>query len=258
MTDTDPRTGGRRARLGALLARLALAGALLCGAAALLAGPGYRIEWLSLGAGLQTIRWATIGALAGAVAALLGVGLLLHAGARRGLRTAALALLLNLLVAGPPLYLYRTVQQLPRIHDVSTDLDDPPRFVAVVPLRQGARNPVDYLPAAAAEQRRGYPDIVPLRLPQPPAQVFARAERAARAMGWQVVAVVPEDGRIEATDTTLLFGFKDDVVIRVRPQAEGSVVDVRSLSRVGGSDFGVNARRVRRFLQTLATPPGAG
>ena len=67
-------------------------------------------------------------------------------------------------------------------------------------------------------------------------------------MGWDIVAVAPQDLRIEATDTTLLFGFKDDVVVRIRPQDGGSRVDVRSVSRVGGSDVGTNARRVREYL----------
>jgi len=93
---------------------------------------------------------------------------------------------------------------------------------------------------------------VPLRLELPPAQAFERAEGAARAMGWQIVTVDPDALRIEATDTTLMFGFKDDIVIRVRPQAQGSVVDVRSLSRIGGSDIGTNARRVRAILKRLS------
>ena len=80
---------------------------------------------------------------------------------------------------------------------------------------------------------------------------FIRAERAARAQGWEMVAVVPAEGRIEATETTRWFGFKDDVVIRVRPAAAGSRVDVRSVSRVGRGDVGTNARRVRAFLEAL-------
>lgn len=118
-----------------------------------------------------------------------------------------------------------------------------------------ARNPVDYPPGTAAQQRLGYPDIAPLPLELPPDQAFARAERTARAMGWQIVAVAPDALRIEATDTTLFFGFKDDVVIRVRAQARGSIVDVRSLSRIGGSDIGTNAKRVRRYLSRLAAGP---
>jgi len=231
---------------------LALIVGLICGAAALLAGPGYRTELLSLSVGLQTIRWAATGAIAGGVVATVALVLLWLSGGHRRLALAAAALVLNAVVAGPPLYLYWQVQSLPHIHDISTDTDDPPDFVAVASLRKGARNPLDYKPETAAHQKRGYPDIAPLRLDTAPPQSFARAERAARAMGWEIVTVAPNDLRIEATDTTLLFGFKDDVVIRIRPQARGSVIDVRSLSSVGGSDFGTNAKRVRAFLQKVA------
>jgi len=93
-------------------------------------------------------------------------------------------------------------------------------------------------------------------LPLAPPAAFARALDAARAMGWDIVASKP-DTRIEATDTTLLFGFKDDVVVRVAPQGSGSVIDVRSLSRVGGSDFGTNAQRVRGYLKRLADSANA-
>jgi uncharacterized protein (DUF1499 family) len=252
LSDTVAQPSGRRARAGAVLGRLGLVVGLVCGAAALLAGPGYRIEWLSLGVGLQTIRSAATGAIAGGVMAALGLALLWRSGERRRLGLAAAALVLNAGVAGPPLYMVWQLQSLPRIHDISTDTDDPPEFVAVASLRKGARNPLDYKPETAAQQKSGYPDIAPLRLDTTPTQSFARAERAARAMGWEIVAVAPNDLRIEATDTTLLFGFKDDVVIRIRPQAQGSVVDVRSLSRVGGSDFGANAKRVRAFLKQVA------
>jgi uncharacterized protein (DUF1499 family) len=241
----------RRAQIGAALARLAFAVGLVCGAAALLGGPGYRMELLSLSAGIQTIRWAATIAVAGAVLALVAAALLWGSSARRALLPLA-ALVINLLVAGPPLYMYREAQRLPHIHDVSTDTEHPPQFVAVLPLRKGAPNPVDYKPETAKQQKAGYPEIAPLMLDLAPAQAFERAERAARAMGWDIVAVAPQDLRIEATDTTLLFGFKDDVVIRVTPQARGSVIDVRSLSRVGGSDLGVNAKRVLAFMRKLS------
>lgn len=247
-----PHTADKRARVGAAFGWIALTVGLICGAAALLAGPGYRIEWLSLSVGLQTIRWAATGAIAGAVMSALALVLLWLSGGHRRQALAAAALVLNAMVAGPPLYLYWQLQSLPRIHDISTDTDDPPDFVAIAPRRKDARNPLDYKPETAAQQKRGYPDIGPLRLDAAPPQSFARAERAARAMGWEIVAVAPNDLRIEATDTTLLFGFKDDIVIRIRPQAQGSVIDVRSLSRVGGSDFGANAKRVRAFLHKVA------
>ena len=241
-----------RIRVAAAFAMLALASGLLCAAAALLAGPAYRIEWLALGAAFELLRWATYGALGGAAVALLAAAMLLSARASRGRALAAAALVLNAAIAGPPLYLYRQAQTLPTIHDISTDTKDPPAFVAVLPLRKSARNPVEYRAETAAQQRLGYPDIAPLPLPVPPDQAFARAERAARAMGWEIVAVAPDALRIEGTATTLFFGFRDDVVIRIRAQGTGSVVDVRSLSRVGGSDVGANAQRVRKFLAQLA------
>ena len=232
------------------LARFALVLALLCGVAELLAGPAYRLGLWSLGTAFGTMRWATTAALAAAAIALVATLL----AARTGVRQLAMplaGLVLALAVAAPPLWLYMRVQQLPHIHDISTDTANPPAFVAVLPLRQGARNPVDYASGTAAQQKAGYPDITPLQLAVTPAEAFARAEQAVRALGWSIVAAVPSEGRIEATDTTLLFGFKDDVVVRITPSGPGSTVDVRSLSRIGGSDFGTNAKRVRAFLQRM-------
>jgi uncharacterized protein (DUF1499 family) len=240
-------------RVGRALGRIALVVGILCAAAALLAGPAYRTEVLPLGESLQTMRWAATVAIGGTVAALLAVLLSVAPSVPvRARGVAALALLINVLVAAPPLYMYWQAQHLPKIHDISTDSDNPPSFEAVLPLRKGARNAVAYPASTAAEQRKGYPDIGPLTLPLAPQVAFERALQAARAMAWDVVAAEPEALRIEATDTTLLFGFKDDVVVRITPQAQGSVVDVRSLSRVGGSDFGTNAKRVRAYLRRLS------
>ena len=103
----------------------------------------------------------------------------------------------------------------------------------------------------AAKQRASYPEIAPAELSLPPDRAFDRALAAAHAMGWEVVLSDPAGGRIEATDTTFWFGFKDDVVVRVIPQPTGSRVDVRSLSRVGGGDIGANAARIRAYLAKL-------
>jgi uncharacterized protein (DUF1499 family) len=246
-------SASRPARIGAALATLTLIVGLLCAAAALLAGPAYRAEALTLAPAIQTMRWAATVALGGAAVALVAVLLLLaRPVVPRARGRAALALLVNLIVAAPPLYMYWQLQHLPKIHDISTSPSNPPAFEAVLPLRKGARNAVDYPASTAAEQLKGYPDIGPLTLPVAPPVAFERAVQAARAMGWDIVATAPEKLRLEATDTTLLFGFKDDVVVRVTPQANGSVVDVRSLSRVGGSDFGTNAKRVRAYLKRLS------
>jgi uncharacterized protein (DUF1499 family) len=143
-------------------------------------------------------------------------------------------------------------RSVPPIHDISTDLQDPPLFVAIVPLRADASNPVEYAGAeTAAQQRQAYPDIRTRRLEVPAAEAFAAAERAARDLGWTIVAAVPEQGRLEASDTTFWFRFTDDIVVRVRPQGSGSLVDVRSKSRVGRGDVGTNAARIRRFLDRL-------
>lgn len=242
----------RSARAARALAWCAMALGTGSATAALLAGPAFRMHWASLGASFTVLRWATYGAIACALAAALAWVWLRAARARPGQAIAVVACGLGLAVAAPPLYQYQLAQRLPQIHDISTDTEDPPVFVDLIPLRQGARNPVDYEAEAAAGQKAGYPDIVPLRLALPPAQAYARAERAARAMGWQIVAARADALRIEATDTTLMFGFKDDIVVRVRPQGQGSVLDVRSLSRIGGSDVGANARRIRNFLGRLA------
>jgi uncharacterized protein (DUF1499 family) len=97
---------------------------------------------------------------------------------------------------------------------------------------------------------------VPYESPLAPDALFAHALAAARDAGWEIVAVAPAEGRIEATATTLLFGFKDDIVIRVTPTPGGSRLDVRSESRIGGSDVGTNAKRVESFLDALARNSG--
>jgi uncharacterized protein (DUF1499 family) len=230
-------------------------GAIAAGAAAvsaaalallLAAGPGTRMGLWTFGTGFQLMRWAVY---IGAVGTALGL-IALVLGGRRVL--AAVAVALGVAAIVPPLLVQQSALDKPPIHDITTDTDDPPRFVAVLRLRQDAKNPPEYGgPDIAAQQRKAYPDIAPASLPVPPAQAFARAQEAARGQGWEIVAAVPEEGRIEATDTTAWFGFKDDVVVRIRPQGQGSRVDVRSVSRVGRGDVGTNAKRIRRFLDAL-------
>ena len=222
--------------------------ALAALAAAALAGWGTREEWWSFAAGFRILRWsAYAGAAAGALAFL---GLLLLGGIRAfyGL----LGLVLGLAVAWDPYTWYRTAREVPAIHDITTDTENPPGFVAILPLRKDARNPATYGgPEVAAQQREAYPAVRPLVLDGTPEQVFPLALRAAREMGWAVVASDPSQGRIEATATTFWFGFKDDVVVRLSSAGGKTRVDVRSVSRVGRSDVGTNARRVRAYLAKL-------
>lgn len=144
-------------------------------------------------------------------------------------------------------------QPVPSIHDISTDTEHPPAFVDVLPLRRWALNQAAYDgPAVAAQQRAAYADIGPLMLPVPQAEVHAQARQVMREEGWAVVGDAPEEGRLEAVATTRWLRFKDDVVVRLTAERGGTRVDMRSKSRLGRSDLGVNARRVRHFLRRLA------
>ena len=239
-------------RIALALAWTGLALAAACALAELAGGPGYRMGWWTYGSGIQVVRWAATAGILAAALALVAVVIASRHGVRDARFLGALGLALSLLVIGPPVYLLWVVGQVPYIHDISTDTADPPRFVAIVPLRQGSPNTTETSAQDVALQKKGYPDIAPAILAEPPEKAFQRAERAARAMGWEIVAVVAQERRIEATDTTLLFGFKDDVVIRVAADGKGSRVDMRSLSRVGLSDLGVNAKRIRAFMKALA------
>jgi uncharacterized protein (DUF1499 family) len=156
-------------------------------------------------------------------------------------------------VAWFPWQWQRNARSVPPINDITTDTENPPAFVALVSARAGLSVPTTYPGAATAEQqKRGYPDLKPLELREPPPAAFARALAAAEAMGWEIAAADAGAGRIEATARTPWFGFKDDVVIRVAPAAAGSRVDVRSVSRVGRSDLGTNAKRIRAYMERLA------
>ena len=192
------------------------------------------------------------GFLAAAVSGLL---LVLRMVRRTGLgdREAAAALAAVVVVGAFPLAALFSGGGAPPIHDITTDIDDPPAFVAAVALNAPGRT--DYDPAVAGQQRAAYPDLGPAMLPVPPADAFDRALAVVGDMGWELLADDAAALRIEATDRSFWFGFPDDVVVRIAAADEaGSRVDVRSLSRVGGGDLGVNARRVREFVAALNEP----
>jgi uncharacterized protein (DUF1499 family) len=201
--------------------------ALLLGGAAIVtllaSGPGARLGLWDWRLGLGLLRYAAYLGIAAAAVSL--VGLLIPR--TRG-KTLVLALILGLASLAPPLAFQRQARSVPPINDISTD-------------------------AASKAQKDAYPDIGPIVLAEPKEKAFARALAAAQAMGWAIVARDPDAGRIEAVDTTLWFGFKDDVVVRVTAAAGGgSRVDVRSKSRVGRGDAGTNARRIRGFRERLS------
>jgi uncharacterized protein (DUF1499 family) len=229
---------------------LVLAAALAAAVLLLASGLGNRLGWWPYRTGFEVLRWASYVGMASAAAAIITLAIpALRAGWARVL---AGALAVGIAVAYVPWQWQQRAQSLPRIHDITTDTVNPPQFLAVLPRRAGAPNTAAYGGKEIADQQlKAYPDIRPLALGVPPGVAFGRARDAAESMGWEIVAADPATGRIEATATTLWFGFKDDIVVRVSASEQGSRIDVRSVSRVGRSDIGTNAKRIREYLAKL-------
>ncbi|MGZ8296911.1 MAG: DUF1499 domain-containing protein [Allosphingosinicella sp.] len=226
--------------------------------AALVAAIGSAAGMWSFRAGLTALRYLFFAAAAGALLGLIGLVM-----ARRRAKL-MLANLLALVVAlGFVLYLgnlVRIAKSVPAIHDAATNLDDVPQFSRLKVRADNLENIPDEgkpelkaLPPEArwkALHRANYGDLRTLRLATPPARTVQRAAALARERGWEIAAV--GEDQVEATDTSTFFRFKDDVVVRVRPAPDGgSLVDMRSISRVGGSDVGMNAKRIRAFMADL-------
>ncbi len=229
------------------LARIALVIAVISGLLLILAGPGSRMGIWHFSSGFLMLRWALFLGVGSAVLALLF--LLIPKTRQTNVGTLLTALIIGTVVAWVPWSGYQAARSVPAIHDISTDTENPPQFVDIAPLRADAPNPVEYMgEEIAVQQREAYPDIQALKLEQSTQMVFERALEIARNQNWEIVAAAPEDGRIEATATTLWFGFLDDVVIRISPSVSGSRLDIRSKSRVGRSDVGANAARIRKFV----------
>jgi len=236
---------------GTRLAATVIALGLMAGVVALMAGPGYRLGWWGLREGIKAISWSGMASAGLVVLSLLGAAIAYKMGLRPAFTRFLAGAALSALTALPVAYFGYKANTLPHIHDVTTDTVHPPAFVAVLPLRKDAKNPATYDPLVAPLQQQAYPDIAPIALPMDGTHAFVLTQQVAQAMGWEVVAVDATALRMEATATTRLFGFKDDIVVRVTPADKGSTVDIRSLSRVGGSDIGTNAARIRTFRQRL-------
>lgn len=232
--------------------RIAGAALLLALVAIVVSGPGYRQGLIELGTAFSMIR-ATIvlglGALvSGVIATILG---------RKGTpkvwgKSSLLAIgLCGALLLTLGSWMKRG-KELPYIHDITTDMQNPPAFVDIAPLRADAPNPVDYQGEEVAKlQREHYADIQPLMLVAATGDIINAANAAATDLGWEIVAIDPAVGRLEATDTTFWYGYKDDVVVRVADDGNRRRVDIRSKSRVGLSDLGTNAERVRKFIAAI-------
>ncbi|MGH6876406.1 MAG: DUF1499 domain-containing protein [Rhizomicrobium sp.] len=248
------------------VARVSFAALLISVAIALVAGLGTRFGLWSYDRGLSGIfPWSLYAGIAAFALGLAWMATAFFAGAGAGALYAVTGFVGAIALLWVPLndlYLERVAHALPPIHDISTDTEHAPAFVTGVP---GARGSFAYdgqrqvrfdgrTYAAATLQKLYYGDLQPYsQLGTTPAKLFRRALAAARRMGWTIVAVAPaaDGGRIQATDTTLLFGLTDDIVIRIEPAGIGLRLDIRSRSRDGQSDFGRDAARIRAYRKKL-------
>jgi uncharacterized protein (DUF1499 family) len=218
-------------------------------------GPlGWRLGWWHYRFAFSWLMpYAAYGALAAAAVAIVALAFGWSHLGTRGIALAAVGIILAAFVVYMPWQYNRLRGVVPPIHDITTDTDNPPAFLAALKLRPAGSNTVAYEgPALAGKQHAAYPDIAPVKMSVAPADAFTRALDTAKAMpGWTVVDADPASGRIEANETSRWFRFTDDVVIRVAADGAGSRIDVRSVSRVGRSDFGVNAGRIRAYTAAL-------
>ena len=230
--------------------------------AALIAAIGSGQGLWSFRPAFTVLRYAFFAAIAGAL-----IGVIAALLARRAGATSLLAANLIAIVVALAFVVYlgaqvRTARSVPAIHDVTTNLDDMPQFSRLPVRADNLENVPDMdrpeLQALEPEarwkaiHREAYDDLRPVQVPWDVAETIRRAEALARQRGWEIARVDTAAGILEATDTSFFFRFKDDVVVRARPAPQGgSIVDMRSISRVGGSDVGVNAERIREFLEDL-------
>jgi uncharacterized protein (DUF1499 family) len=235
-----------------LLTGLAVFLAVLSGLGAVSAGLGTRWGIWDFRTGLTIFRWSAYGGAGTVVVSAIAILSLLRLVSWRSFLCALIGLIIGASLVTVSWNWEQIAKSVPPIHDITTDTANPPKFVAIVPLREKNWNSLEYGgPAVAKEQHNAYPDIVPLLMAAPPERTFNRALSVAKRMGWIIIEANKAEGRIEAVASTLWFGFKDDIVIRIEKSDSESRVDIRSVSRVGVSDLGTNAKRIREFLREM-------
>jgi uncharacterized protein (DUF1499 family) len=235
MADTQPRVGRVTLFLGIAAAVGILGGPLLA-----------RFGVLPPVAGLAAFALGGLLGLVTFVAALVAI-------IRRGLVSAGPALVLGLLVSGVFMAVAMPGRSVPRINDITTDTVNPPQFVIAGSLPGNEGRDMRYPGAEfAAQQKAGYPTLAPLKIAAPPDEVFQRVVAAAREMpDWEITRNDAATRTLEGVSTSKWFHFKDDFVIEVRPSDGGSLVEMRSKSRVGRGDIGANAARIQALFARL-------
>ncbi len=219
---------------------------------AMMSGVGYRLGWWRHPEAFAIFEWASYAAVITLLVSVAGIFKTRPHAQQRGMLSGITGIILSLPVITATLLFEYSATAYPQINDVTTDTQDPPSFWDVP-------NPIEYPGQTVADlQLAAYPDLKPLQISISAEQAFVKALEVATDKGWEVISSDADEGRIEAVDTSLLFGFKDEVVIRITSSDDGAIVDIRSRSRIGRIDRGANAKRIRDYLSTLkkkvATP----
>ena len=253
-------------RIVSTLAKLAFAGFVVSLALALAAGFGKQLGFWDFRFGFQVLQWAVFVGIGALAVGLVWLVWALIAKNSAGAHWGVMGMIGAAVVAAFPLHgLYTARYLAPPIHDITTDIANPPQFS---PEQIKAREEAHAINAPAYDgaakvtwqgktltvsqwQRKAYPDIFTVRVLITPERLYARGLKAAQQMGWHIGRADEKNLVIEATDTSLFFGFTDDIVIRVAKSGMGAKLDIRSESRVGVSDIGKNAARIRAFMKAL-------
>lgn len=239
--------------VGKRLSKYALSGLVLgAGGIGVLATSaiGYRLGWWQVVTALSISEWAVYVAALGLVVSAIGAVLSRPGARQRGFPLAILGIAASLPVVAMAIQWEYAARTYPAINDISTDIEDPPVFWDMP-------NPTVYPGGeTAALQRGAYPDLAPLNLGIAPDRAYALAMALGKSKGWEIVTDEPKEGRIEAVERSLFYGFKDEIVIRLAASDGGTRVDLRSRSRIGRIDRGVNAKRIRGFLSALKANAG--
>ncbi len=230
--------------MATVAALAALAALLACGFGAGLAHFGQL-------APLEGFSMFAAGNLAGAAALVLGFSGVLKTATRPGRGRAVFATLVGAILLGLLAWRALPAASLPRINDITTDTGDVPAFVVLGADPANAERDMAYPAVFAEAQTLAYPELAPLVLALDVDESFQRADQTARALGWQVRLSDPRGRHLEATETSGLFRFVDDIVVRIQPQGESTRVDMRSKSRDGKGDLGANAARIQRFFEAM-------
>ncbi len=233
------------------MARILLYISILIAFLFMISGYGYQWGIWSLGVGFSILRYSAYAAIAFFFISLAAIWIY-RKSELSTITYLVISAIVTFLISGTAIYWQQKAQSVPPIHDITTDIATPPEFVAILRLRADAPNPPEYAGEETARmQQEAYPQLQSLYLNEDLQDVMDRAVMIIVNRKWQMVAINRNEGRIEATEKLPWFGFSDDVVIRFTEDDGMTRVDMRSKSRIGRGDVGVNARRIERFLNDL-------